>query len=158
MWITRLSIQIFLYKYKVKQAEVISRLLFTFITLKLQEYFVQSLTVSKYIFILVSQLWCQDLRKYWSNHISLRKYGSNHISNIYKTRNQIVVEKINILVNKISNFLWKGFFYSIRTFLLQMYLRERTLSMEEGRRRVLQIFKKIFRRPGDHRFKYFMTQ
>ena len=40
----------FLYKYKVKQAEVISRLLFTFITLKLQEYFVQSLTVSKYIF------------------------------------------------------------------------------------------------------------
>ena len=46
----------FLYKYKVKQAEVISRLLFTFITLKLQEYFVQSLTVSKYIFILVSQL------------------------------------------------------------------------------------------------------
>ena len=56
MWITRLSIQIFLYKYKVKQAEVISRLLFTFITLKLQEYFVQSLTVSKYIFIFVSQL------------------------------------------------------------------------------------------------------
>ena len=129
IWITRLSIQTFLYKYKVKQAEVISRLLFTFITLKLQEYFVQSLTVSKYIFILVSQLWCQDLRKYWSNHISLRKYGSNHISNIYKTRNQIVVEKINILVNKISNFLWKGFFYSIRTFLLQMYLRERTLSI-----------------------------
>ena len=133
MWITRLSIQILLYKYKVKQAEVISILLFTFITLKLQEYFVQSLTVSKYIFILVSQLWCQDLRKYWSNHISLRKYGSNHISNIYKTRNQIVVEKINILfknhVNKISNFLWKGFFYSIRTFLFQMYLRERTLSM-----------------------------
>ena len=48
MWITRLLIQILLYKYKVKQAEVISRYLFTFITLKLQEYFVQSLTVSKY--------------------------------------------------------------------------------------------------------------
>ena len=34
--------------------------------------------------------------------------------------------------------------------------RERTLSMWEGGRRVLQIFQKIFRSPGDYRPKYFM--
>ena len=37
-------------------------------------------------------------------------------------------------------------------------LRERTLSMQEGGRRVLQIFFKKICSPGDHRPKYFMAQ
>ena len=37
-------------------------------------------------------------------------------------------------------------------------LREHTLGMQERGRRVLQIFRKIFRNPGDHRPKYFIAQ
>ena len=38
MWVTGFPIQILLHKYKVEQTEVISTLLFNFMTLKLQEY------------------------------------------------------------------------------------------------------------------------
>ena len=37
-------------------------------------------------------------------------------------------------------------------------LREHTLIMWEGGRRVLEIFQNIFRSPGDHRPKYSMAQ
>ena len=49
-------------------------------------------------------------------------------------------------------------FYKLLMVAIDMILRERTLSMWEGARRVLQIFQKIFRNPGDYRPKYFMTQ
>ena len=35
---------------------------------------------------------------------------------------------------------------------------ERTLSMQKVGRKILQIFQKIFRSPGDHRPKYSMAQ
>ena len=46
----------------------------------------------------------------------------------------------------------------MKDLLIKKRVRERTLSMQEGGRSVLQIFRKIFRSPGDHRPKYFMTQ
>ena len=46
----------------------------------------------------------------------------------------------------------------MKDLLIKKRVRERTLSMQEGGRSVLQIFWKIFRSPGDHRPKYFMSQ
>ena len=46
MWIVGFRIQTLLHKCKVGQTEVISRLLFTFITYKLQEHLVGTFTVS----------------------------------------------------------------------------------------------------------------
>ena len=52
--------------------------------------------------------------------------------------------------------------HQVQSQILEVYflIRKRTLSMKEerGRRRVLQIFPKIFLSTGEHRPKYFMTQ
>ena len=68
-------IQILLPKSKEERTEVISRLLSTFVTHKLQEHlnfslhFLNFSELFQYIFILVSQLWCHEFRKYSFNHI-----------------------------------------------------------------------------------------
>ena len=66
----------FIPKSKEEWAEVISRLLSTFVTHKLQEHlnfsihFLNFSELFQYIFILVSQLWRHEFRKYSFNHIS----------------------------------------------------------------------------------------
>ena len=68
-------VQILLRKSKEERTEVTSRLLATFVTHKLQEHlnfsmsFVSFCELFQYIFILVSQLWCHEFRKYLFNHI-----------------------------------------------------------------------------------------
>ena len=52
------------------------RLLFTFITHKLQEHLVGTFTVSQNVFIVVSQV-CYEFREYSSNHISKVFKASN---------------------------------------------------------------------------------
>ena len=49
-------------------------------------------------------------------------------------------------------------FLATEIFKLINELREHTLILWEGERRVLEIFQNIFRNPGDHRPKYFMAQ
>ena len=62
-------------KSKEERTEVISRLLSTFVTHKLQEHlnfslhFLNFSELFQYIFILVSQLWCHEFRKHSFNHI-----------------------------------------------------------------------------------------
>ena len=49
-------------------------------------------------------------------------------------------------------------YFEFEQFIGIRNVRERRLSIQDGGRRVLQIFLKIFRSPGDHRPKYFMVQ
>ena len=49
-------------------------------------------------------------------------------------------------------------FLATEIFKLINELREHTLIMWEGGRRVLEIFQNIFRSPRDHRPKHFMAQ
>ena len=75
MSINGVPIQILLPKSKEERTEVISRLLSTFVTHKLQEHlnfslhFLNFSELFQYIFILVSQLWCHEFRKHSFNHI-----------------------------------------------------------------------------------------
>ena len=75
MSINGFPIQNLLPKSKEEQTEVMSSLLSTFVTHKLQEHFNFSINFLKfselfqYIFILVSQLWCHEFRKHSFNHI-----------------------------------------------------------------------------------------
>ena len=50
---------------------------FTFIAYKLQEFLVGTFAPSWYIFILVSQLWCNKFRNDSSNHVSKYQIGPN---------------------------------------------------------------------------------
>ena len=75
MSINGFPIQILLPKSKEERTKVISRLLSTFVTQKLQEHlnfsihFLNFSEIFQYIFILVSQLCCHEFRKYSFNHI-----------------------------------------------------------------------------------------
>ena len=75
MSINGIPIQILVPKSKEEQIEVITRLLFTFVTHKLQEnlnfslHFLNFSELFQYIFILVSQLWCHEFIQHSFDHI-----------------------------------------------------------------------------------------
>ena len=75
MSVNGFPLQILLSKSKEEWTEVISRLLSTFVSHKLQEqlnfslHFLNFSEVFQYIFILVSQLWCHEFIKHSFNHI-----------------------------------------------------------------------------------------
>ena len=124
MSINGFPIQILLPKSKEERTEVISRLLSTFVTHKLQEYlnfsihFLKFSELFKYIFILVSQLWCHDFRKYLFNHIlkvckallkrsSLENYTSNNTRQQETTRQNTSTTRPNTSTTRQNTTQWE---------------------------------------------------